>query len=67
LRSQQWPANNTGSDGKDMGLLFDATGSLNWSNSNMSRIPFIIDMNILTTTITAGGTLNVQVGASRNN
>jgi len=61
------PANNTGSDGKDMGLLFDATGSLNWSNSNMSRIPFIIDMNILTTTITAGGTLNVQVGASRNN
>ena len=61
------PANNTGSDGKDMGMLFDASGSLNWSNSNMSRIPFIIDMNILTTTITAGGTLSVQVGAARNN
>ena len=61
------PANNSGSDGKDMGMLFDPSGSLNWSNSNMSRIPFIIGMNILTTTITPGGTLSVQVGAARNN
>jgi len=61
------PANNTGSEGKDIGLLFDASGSLNWSNSNMSRIPLIFGMNILTTTITPGGTLNVQVDARRNN
>jgi hypothetical protein len=61
------PANNSGSDGKDMGLLFDASGSLNWSNSNMSRIPVMIGMNILTQTITPGGTLNVQVDARRNN
>ena len=61
------PANNTGSDGKDIGLLFDASGSLNWSNSNMSRIPLIFGMNISNPTITAGGTLNVQVDARRNN
>ena len=61
------PANNTGSDTKDMGLLFDATGSLNWSNSNMSRIPVMIGMSILNATITPGGTLNVQVDARRNN
>ena len=61
------PANNTGSDGKDMGLLYDATGSLNWSNSSMSRIPTVIAMTISNPTITAGGTLNVQVDARRNN
>lgn len=61
------PANNTGIDGKDMGLLFDASGSLNWSNCNMSRIPAMIGMNIFNPTITAGGTLNVQVDARRNN
>jgi hypothetical protein len=61
------PADNSGSDGKDMGLLYDATGSLNWSNSNMSRIPVMIGMSISNPTITAGGTLNVQVDARRNN
>jgi hypothetical protein len=50
-----------------MGLLYDATGSLNWSNSNMSRIPVMIGMSISNPTITAGGTLNVQVDARRNN
>jgi hypothetical protein len=61
------PANNTGSDGKDMGLLFDASDTLNWSNSNMSRLPVVFGMNIFNPTITPGGTLNVQVEARRNN
>jgi hypothetical protein len=61
------PANNTGSDGKDMGLLYDLSGSLNWSNSNMSRIPVMVGMNIFNPTISAGGTLNIQVDARRNN
>lgn len=61
------PADNKGSDGKDMGLLYDATGSLNWSNSSMSRIPTVISMTISNPTITAGSTLNVQVDARRNN
>ena len=61
------PANNGGSDGKDMGLLYDATGSLNWTNSRTSRIPYIYSMNVTNPTISAGGTLNVQVEARRAN
>jgi hypothetical protein len=61
------PANNSGSDGKDMGLLYDAVGSLNWATSRTSRLPFILSMNITNPTIPAGGTLNVAVEARRNN
>src|SRR5690606_27347712 len=57
------PANNGGSDGKDIGLLFDATGSLNWANSHNSRFPRITVMNITTPTIAPGGNLNVTVEA----
>jgi hypothetical protein len=51
-------ANNSGSDGKDMGLLFDSTGSL---------IPRIFSMNITTPTVTPGGNLSVTVDARRSN
>lgn len=61
------PANNSGSDGKDMGLLYDPTGSLNWTNSRMSRLPVIYSMNITNPTIPVGGTLNVVVEARKNN
>ena len=61
------PANNSGTDGKDLGLLFDATGSLNWTNSRMSRLPFIYSMNITNPNIPAGGTITVQVEARKNN
>jgi hypothetical protein len=61
------PANNSASDGKDMGFLFDATGSLNWSTSRNSRLPFLFSMNIVNPTIPVGGTLNVQVEARKNN
>lgn len=61
------PANNSGSDGKDMGLLFDSSGSLNWTNSLMPRIPYIYSMMVTTPTIPAGGILNVQVEARRSN
>ncbi len=61
------PANNSGSDGKDMGLLFDVTGSLNWTNSRNSRIPRIFSMNITTPTITPGGSLSVTVDARKSN
>lgn len=61
------PANNSGSDGKDMGLLYDATGSLNWTTSRTSRLPFVYSMNIVNPTIPQGGTLNVQVEARKNN
>ena len=61
------PANNSGSDGKDMGLLYDVVGSLNWTTSRTSRLPFIFSMNITNPTIPVGGTLNVQVEARKNN
>jgi hypothetical protein len=61
------PANNTGSDLKDMGLLYDPTGSLNWTTSRGSRLPFIFSMNITNPTIPVGGTLNVNVEARKNN
>lgn len=61
------PANESGSDGKDMGLLYDSAGSLNWTNSRNSRLPRIYSMHITTPTITAGGTLNVGVEARKSN
>jgi hypothetical protein len=61
------PANNSATDGKDMGLLYDATGSLNWVNSRGSRLPFIFSMNITNPTIAEGGSLEVKVEARKNN
>jgi hypothetical protein len=60
-------ANNSGSDGKDMGLLYDVSGSLNWTNSRNSRLPFIFSMNIVNPTIATGGTLNIKVEARKSN
>lgn len=61
------PANNSSSDGKDMGLLYDATGILNWANSRISRIPYLYSMHITNPIVNAGGTLNVQVEARKSN
>jgi hypothetical protein len=56
-------ANNGGSDGKDIGLLFDTTGALNWNNAHNSRFPRITVMNITTPTIAPGGNVSVSVEA----
>ena len=61
------PANNSGTDSKDMGLLFDAVGSLNWTSSRTSFLPYIYSMTIANPTIPAGGTLNVTVEARKDN
>lgn len=61
------PANNTGSDGKDIGLLFDTVGSLNWANCRNSRLPRIFSMNVITPTVQAGGTVTVNVDARVSN
>lgn len=61
------PANNSGSDGKDIGLLFDPVGTLNWVNSRNSRLPRIFSMNIINPTIAPGGTLNVAIDARKSN
>lgn len=61
------PANNAGSDGKDLGLLYDLTGSLNWANSRNSRLPRIFSMNITNPTVPAGGTVSISVDARVSN
>lgn len=61
------PANNAGSDGKDIGMLYDAAGTLNWVNSRNSRLPRIFSMNIINPTIAPGGTLNVAIDARKSN
>jgi hypothetical protein len=61
------PANNTGSDGKDMGFLFDAAGSLNFTNSRNSRLPRIFSMNVITPTVAAGANVTINVDARISN
>lgn len=61
------PANNAGNDGKDLGLLFDSTGSLNWVSARGARLPFIFSMNITNPTVSPGANLNVEVTAKKNN
>ncbi len=61
------PANDAGSDGKDIGLLYDASGSLNFSNARNSRLPRIFSMNLLSPTVPAGGTLTINVDARISN
>lgn len=61
------PANNAGTDGKDLGLLFDVLGSLNWTNVRNSRLPRIFSMNITNPTVGAGINLNVNVNAKTSN
>ena len=61
------PGDNGGSDTKDIGLLYDASGSLNWTNSRASRMPFIYSMNITTPTVAPGGNVSVTVESRRNN
>jgi hypothetical protein len=62
------PANNSGSDGKDMGLLFDTSGTLNWiesRNSTLSSRIFKITLN--SPFVRLGDNLSVTTEARRNN
>jgi hypothetical protein len=61
------PANNSGSDTKDMGLLFDPTGFYNWVNSRYSRLPYLFKMNIYNPVIQTNGTITVNIEARKNN
>ncbi len=61
------PANTTGTAGTDMGLLYDATGSLNWTTSRTSRLPYIFSMIVNTPNVAPGGNLSVTVESRRNN
>jgi len=60
------PANNSGTDGQDMGLLYNSTGGLNWAHSRNSRLPSIVTMNMANPVIGSGGTLNLTIDARKN-
>ena len=64
--SASGPANNSGSDGKDMGVLYDPTGGLNWIHGRNTRFPSVVLMNIANPVLGAGGTLNITVEARKN-
>lgn len=60
-------ANNAGTDGKDLGVIYDAVGSLNWTNSRNSRLPRVYQMTITTTVVPSGGSINVNVSGKKSN
>ncbi len=60
------PANNSATDGKDMGLLFEATGPSNWARSRAASLPFIKSMELTTPTVPAGSTVNISITAQQN-
>lgn len=59
------PANNAGTDGKDLGLLYDETTTMNWAYGRNSRLPYVHSLNVLNSNVPAGGNLNVQVNARK--
>jgi hypothetical protein len=61
------PANNAGSDGKDLGLLYDPVGIYNWMKSPNSTLPFIYHMKLGNPTIESGGSLSISIEAKSNN
>ena len=62
----QGPGNNSGSDGKDMGLLFDKGGVTNWSNSRAAHLPYITGFTITNQNIFTGGYIYFNVSAKSN-
>lgn len=61
------PANDAGLDGKDLGLLFDSSGPLNWANSRNSRLPRVYEMTITNPVVPAGGNLNINLVGKTSN
>lgn len=61
------PANNTSSDGKDIGLLYDETGPYNWARARNSRLPGVARMQLPNAFIQQGGSLEVKFKAVKTN
>ena len=60
------PANNKGSDGKDMGLLFDKGGVTNWTNCRAAHLPYISEFNITGQDISTNGYIKFNGKAKSN-
>lgn len=61
------PADNAATDGKDMGLLFEPTGPVNWNNARNSRFPRISKMKVVNSTVAAGASISVSLEAKTSN
>lgn len=61
------PAFGTASDSKNMGLLFDPIGSLNWKNCRNSRIPYIYNFNITNPNVGPSKQIKINLEARRSN
>jgi hypothetical protein len=61
------PANNAGSDGKDIGLLYDETGPYNWAKARNNRLPRISKMNVINRTVSQGATITIAIEAKPSN
>jgi hypothetical protein len=59
-------ANNTASDGKDMGLLYDPGGVVNWARCGASNIPYITQFNITNQTIYTNSYIRFNAQAKSN-
>lgn len=60
------PANNAGTDGKDMGLLYDPTGLNNWIHGRNARMPSVTLMTITNPVLVVGEVLQVNIEARKN-
>lgn len=60
------PGKGKGSDGKDIGLLYDAQGNLNWTLSRSAHLPLISRMNVTTTSVVKGEKIAVIIEAKKN-
>lgn len=58
------PANDSGTDGKDLGLLFDVTGFLNWNHSRNPKLPVVNNL-VINSTTNPGGNLEIHLKATQ--
>ncbi len=67
FRANAGQATNAGSDGKDIGLLFNTVGSLNWERASTSRMPVITQLKVKNPTVGPNGTIQIEIKAVNNN
>lgn len=60
------PANNAGSDGLDMGLLYDKGKVTNWNYSRAAHLPYISELNITDQNILIDGYIHFSGKAKGN-
>ncbi len=57
------PAKNSATDGKDLGLLYDASGEYNWGLARNGILPRVLNMTPVSPSVSAGSNLTVTTEA----